>query len=125
MREGESLTKAITQLDAANERTNSAQARTAAMAAKEKLATILEAKSDPAKLAARLKAISGDMEQLGKMGTDVVLSARDDVERKSRKSSSTLRTLGRTTIESRRRISSGRGPVLNLPTRMAEGQACG
>jgi len=79
LRADESLTKAIAQLDAAIERTNSAQARTAAMAAKEKLATLFETKSEPADLAAQLKAISGNMEQLGEMGTDVVLSARDDV----------------------------------------------
>src|SRR5712671_3789684 len=79
LRADESRMIAIAQLDAAIERTNSAQARTAAMAAKEKLATILETKPDPATLVAQLKAISGNMEQLGEMGTDVVLSARDDV----------------------------------------------
>jgi len=57
---------------------------------------------------------------------DFVINTRTPrFARKIRKSSLTLRTLGRTTIESRRRISSGRGPVLNLSTRMAEGQACG
>ena len=79
LRADESLTKAIAQLDAAIERTNSAQARTAAMAAKEKLATLFETKSEPADLAARLKAVSGDMEQLDELAMDVVLRSHDDV----------------------------------------------
>ena len=79
LRADESLSKAIAQLHVAIERTNSAEAGTAAMAAREKLVDLFETKLVPADLAARLKAISGDMEQLGEMGTDFVLRARDDV----------------------------------------------
>jgi len=78
-RADESLTKAIAQLHIAIERSNSPDARAAATAAKEKLVNLFETRLVAADLAARLKAISGDMEQLGELGTDVVLSARDDV----------------------------------------------
>src|SRR5712675_1889641 len=78
-RADESLTKAIAQLHIAIERSNFVEARAAATAAKEKLVNLFETRLVAADLAARLKAISGDMEQLGELGTDVVLSARDDV----------------------------------------------
>jgi len=78
-RADESLTKAIAQLHIAIERSNFVEARAAATAAKEKLVNLFETRLPAADLAARLKAISGDMEQLGELGTDVVLSARDDV----------------------------------------------
>jgi len=75
----ETLTKTIAQLDAEIERTNSALARTTGIAAKEKLASLFETSSDAAGLAVQLLAISGAMEQLGGLPTDVLLRARDDV----------------------------------------------